>query len=265
VAGGTGTQLPDLLIAGMGVQLESGSSCDYASTALGLRVRIENQGDGAAGPFFVEANASQQIAVAGLAAGADISLWFSSYGYTGANTAVADATHLVEERDETNNAVTTLLPIPTLPPRCTPTPSPTPTVGLPPAETPAFKPSPPTTTPLGPRVQIKEVFFDGTISSQEPDEYVEITNLGSEAQELEGWTLLDISDGLPVFQFPAWSLAPGGSVRVYTNEVHPETGGFSFGRGTTVWNNCSPDTAALLNKAGERVSQFTYSPGSDCR
>ena len=37
VAGGTGTQLPDLVIAGMGVQLESGASCDYASTALGLR------------------------------------------------------------------------------------------------------------------------------------------------------------------------------------------------------------------------------------
>jgi hypothetical protein len=125
-----------------------------------------------------------------------------------------------------------------------PTPSPPPT----PAITAAF-------------VQITCVFFDGVIPTSESDEYVEIKNTGSGSADMLGWLLTDIADGTPAFQFPAVTIDPGESIRVYTNEVHPESGGFSFGRGTSIWNNSSPDEAALYNASGEVVSRKSYPPG----
>ena len=72
---------------------------------------------------------------------------------------------------------------------------------------------------------------------------------------------MDISDGRPEFQFPSSILDAGGTVRVYTNEVHPEWGGFSFGRGSAVWSNSDPDTAGLYNESGDLISSKTYPPG----
>ena len=92
---------------------------------------------------------------------------------------------------------------------------------------------------------------------------MEIVNLGDSAQDLEGWTLVDIADGSPVFTFPEALLEPAGRIRVYTNQVHPEWGGFSFKRGSAIWSNSDPDTAGLHNRAGELVSSKTYPPG--CR
>ena len=112
-----------------------------------------------------------------------------------------------------------------------------------------------------PNVQIASIFFDGVVPNSESDEYVEIVNLGDAAQDLSGWMLKDNNEGTPVFEFPSWILKPGDVVRVYTNEIHPEWGGFSFGRGTAVWNNCEPDTAALYDQAGELVSLKSYPPG----
>ena len=99
--------------------------------------------------------------------------------------------------------------------------------------------------------------------TSEADEYVEIVNLGSAVQDLAGWVLRDTADGTPEFEFPAHILGPGGFVRVYTNEVHPESGGFSFGRGTAIWNNKSgeEDTAGLFNQNGDLVSSKSYPPG----
>ena len=107
------------------------------------------------------------------------------------------------------------------------------------------------------------IFFDGQVSSQEPDEYVEIVNWGGAAQELAGWRLTDIADGGPTFVFPAWTLDPGEAVRVYTDEIHPQWGGFNFGRGTAVWNNSEADTAGLFDKSGVRISTKSYPPGCD--
>ena len=53
-------------------------------------------------------------------------------------------------------------------------------------------------------------------------------------------------------------LQPGKSVKVYTNEIHPEYGGFSFGSGKAVWNNTDPDMAALYNAQGQEVSIKSY-------
>jgi len=107
-------------------------------------------------------------------------------------------------------------------------------------------------------VQITYIFYDGLVPRAESDEYVEITNLGNQAQDLAGWELKDISEGYPSFTFPSYILAPGKSIRVYTNEYHPEWGGFSFEYGRAIWNNSEPDIAVLYNRAGKEVSRKSY-------
>jgi len=115
-------------------------------------------------------------------------------------------------------------------------------------------PTPSTAT----NVKITKIFYDGLEPRTESDEYVEIKNLGSEPVDLEGWVIKDTSDGYPSLTFPAYILQPGKSIRVYTNEIHPEYGGFSFGSGKAVWNNSSPDTAVLYNAQGQEVSRKSY-------
>ena len=105
----------------MGIQLETGSDCGFISTALGLRVWIRNTGGSYAVTFVVEAAGAQQRITSGLGPGQRISLWFPGYAYAGEQTVAVDATFQVEESNEDNNSQTRRLPIPTLPPTCTPT------------------------------------------------------------------------------------------------------------------------------------------------
>ena len=143
-----------------------------------------------------------------------------------------------------------------------PTPGPTASPAPQPTATPrATATSAPTVA--GPDVRITCVFFDGVVSSQEPDEYVQIANLGDEGQDLGGWTLLDVSDGKPEFRFPTYMLEPGAVVRVYTNQVHPQWGGFSFERGSAIWSNSDPDSAGLYDRGGSLVSTRSYPPGCE--
>ena len=107
-------------------------------------------------------------------------------------------------------------------------------------------------------IQITYIFHDGLVPGTESDEYVEITNVGDQPQGLAYWVLKDISDGHPSFTFPPYTLAPGESIRVYTNEYHPEWGGFSFEYGRAIWNNIQPDTAVLYDSQGEEVSRKSY-------
>ena len=109
-------------------------------------------------------------------------------------------------------------------------------------------------------VVIECILFDAE-GRQEPGEYVRIRNGGSAAVDLDGWTLLDVADGRPSFEFSSFWLAPGQEVRVYTNEVHPAWGGFSFAFGNAVWNNTDPDAAALYDSHGNEVSRVSYPPG----
>jgi len=130
------------------------------------------------------------------------------------------------------------------------TPAPTPT----PSPTPTPTPTPSTTT----NVKITKIYYDGQVPRVESDEYVEIKNLGSEPVDLAGWKLVDIDEGYPTFTFPSYNLEPGEIIRVYTNEIHQEYGGFSFGYGKAVWNNSSPDTAVLYDAQGQEVSRKSY-------
>ena len=138
------------------------------------------------------------------------------------------------------NEQSTSTPVPTPTPKPIPAPSPTPE-------------SAQTTN-----VQITKIFYDGKVARTESDEYVEIKNLGTQPVDLAGWVLKDISEGYPSFTFPSYILQSGKSVRVYTNEIHPEYGGFSFRSGKAVWNNSDPDTAALYNAQGQEVSRKSY-------
>ncbi|MGB6872723.1 MAG: lamin tail domain-containing protein [Dehalococcoidia bacterium] len=113
-------------------------------------------------------------------------------------------------------------------------------------------------TCVGSNVQITYIFYDGAVPRTESDEYVEITNLGDTSQELKGWVLKDISEGYPSFTFPSYVLAPGAKIRVYTNEIHSESGGFSFRYGKAIWHNTVPDWAALYNAQGQEVSRKSY-------
>ena len=75
--------------------------------------------------------------------------------------------------------------------------------------------------------------------------------------------MVDINDGTPVFVFTSGCIAPGSVVRVYTNQIPSEWGGYSFGRGTAIWNNCDPDIAGLTDPDKVVVSTKTYPPWCD--
>jgi len=107
-------------------------------------------------------------------------------------------------------------------------------------------------------VQITRIFYDGLVPRVESDEYVEITNLGDQPQDLAGCVLRDISDGYPSFTFPSYILAPGKRIRVYTNEYHPEWGGFSFEYSRAIWNNSEPDVVVLYDNQGKEISRMSY-------
>jgi len=115
-----------------------------------------------------------------------------------------------------------------------------------------------TTGCAAPNIQITRIFYDGLVPRVESDEYVEITNLGDQPQDLAGWVLKDISEGYPLFTFPPYILAPGKSIRVYTNEYHPEWGGFSFEYGRAIWSNTEPDVAVLYDNRDKEVSRKSY-------
>ena len=125
----------------------------------------------------------------------------------------------------------------------TPTPTQTPT---------ATPPQPPGTSG---NVQITNIFYDGIVSSSEPDEYVEIKNIDKVSIQLLNWTLRDIANH--VFTFPNFVIQPNQTCRVYTNQNHPEWCGFSYGSGSAIWNNTG-DTAYLRNANGILIDQFSY-------
>jgi len=115
------------------------------------------------------------------------------------------------------------------------------------------------------------------------DEYVEIRNLSDSQQNITGWVLKNLTKGGPAFIFPTfrpcscewygnWTdcvkncypprpciIEPHKSIRVYTGEAHYESGGFCFYYVPgNIWDNDTPDTAALYNLEGQEVSRKSY-------
>src|SRR5687768_865688 len=104
-------------------------------------------------------------------------------------------------------------------------------------------------------VQITHIEFDG-VQRNEPDEYVEITNTGSEPVDITDWELQDTS-GNREYKWEQYTLQPGANIRVYTNEIHSDTGGFSFHSGQPLWRN-GGDIADLLDADGQLVFRYAY-------
>ncbi len=80
------------------------------------------------------------------------------------------------------------------------------------------------------------------------DKYVEITNSGNADGDISGRRF-----GAREFVFSAGTvLRPNQSVRVYTNEVHLESGGCSYAIAQAIWSN--GDKPTLTDAAGNLVS-----------
>jgi hypothetical protein len=109
---------------------------------------------------------------------------------------------------------------------------------------------------VGLSVIIETIHFDGDVFRAESDEYVVITNVGNAAQNMAGWRLNAEDEGQD-FYFPIHTLAPGASCRVYTDEVHSETCGFSFGCGRAIWAN-EGECGYLYDANGVEVSSWCY-------
>lgn len=138
---------------------------------------------------------------------------------------------------------TAVPPTPLPPTAVPPTALPQPTATMPPAVTSGD-------------VVISSVRYDGDVLQVESDEYAVILNRGGVAVNLGGWRL-NAGEPDQNFYFPSFDLQPGQSCRIYTNEAHPESCGFSFGRGDAIWRN-SNDCGYLYNAGGAEVSRFCW-------
>jgi Lamin Tail Domain len=105
-------------------------------------------------------------------------------------------------------------------------------------------------------VQITKIFFNGTQGSTEPDEYVEITNTGPQPVNITDWELQDTT-GDREYKWESYVMQPGQSIRVYTNEIHAESGGFSFAASRAIWGN-SGDIAELYDADKQLISRYAY-------
>jgi subtilase family protein/lamin tail-like protein len=105
-------------------------------------------------------------------------------------------------------------------------------------------------------VVLTDVFFNGKVSAAEPDEYVEFQNQGPLPQDMNGWRIASVR-GAQTYLFNGLTMQPGQICRLYTNEVHPEWCGLSWGKAGAQWNNAS-DRANLVDATGRTVSSIGY-------
>ena len=107
-------------------------------------------------------------------------------------------------------------------------------------------------------VYMSNLLYKGQVKRTQSDEYVELTNRGNKAADISDWKITSAGSAKQWFIFPADSILDAGkSFRVYTNEVHPETGGFSFGSKTAIWNDVG-DELNLFDATAKKVATLTY-------
>lgn len=119
-----------------------------------------------------------------------------------------------------------------------------------------------------PGIIISSINYDGQVPKTESDEYVVITNNSKSPIDVSGYYVYVATTGSqgPTFTFPKSNnnnnnngvvLKAGESVRIYTNEIHKESGGYSFGSGKAIWSN-SGGLAVLKDSAGKKIGEFKY-------
>lgn len=111
-----------------------------------------------------------------------------------------------------------------------------------------------------PDPRITAVQSKGAVARTQSDEYVEITNTGGPTINLKGWQV-SAGDKGQVFTFPDFTLVGGHHIRIHTNQVHPQWGGFTFGSSRPIWND-QGDTGELRKPDGTIVSTHTYGTAS---
>lgn len=126
--------------------------------------------------------------------------------------------------------------------------APTPTV------TRTLIPLPTATVATTGNIIIVRISYKGT-EWQEPEEYVEIMNDSPWPIQLRGWTLTDNKNH--VFIFPAFTMKSGDYCRVYTNEYHPTSCGFSYNSPSPIWDD-EVDCGYLKDPFGNLVAQYCY-------
>jgi len=118
-----------------------------------------------------------------------------------------------------------------------------------------------------PGIIISSINYDGQVPKTESDEYVVITNNSKSPIDISGYYVYVATTGTqgPTFTFPKSNnnnnngvvLKAGESVRIYTNEIHKESGGYSFGSGKAIWSN-NGGLAVLKDSAGKKIGEFKY-------
>jgi hypothetical protein len=107
--------------------------------------------------------------------------------------------------------------------------------------------------PLCSDVRITYIDYDPPAGTGE--EFVLIENLGDTAELMTDWTLSDLAHN--TFTFPAFTLRPRGSIKVWIKSGKDTEEDLFWGRKAAVWNN-SGDTAFLRDADGALVSTYSY-------
>jgi len=149
----------------------------------------------------------------------------------------------------------------------TPTPSsPTASAATTTPSTASKSAAPATATKLGTGITISSINYDGQVPKTESDEYITILNNSKSPMDISGYYVYVATSGTqgPTFTFPKTTknnnptvLKAGESVRIYTNEIHKESGGYSFGSGKAIWSN-KGGLAVLKDGAGKKIGEFKY-------
>ena len=109
---------------------------------------------------------------------------------------------------------------------------------------------------------ITDIHYDGQVPKTEADEYVVISNTSNSPVDISKYYVYVATTGTqgPTYYFPAGTiLKPGAKVRVYTNEVHKETGGFSFEIKKAIWSN-NGGLAVFKDANGKKLMEYKYKP-----
>lgn len=106
-------------------------------------------------------------------------------------------------------------------------------------------------------VVITHIHYDGKVHRTQADEFIEIQNQGKASVDLSGWRVSAGNIGQN-FLFPAHTIIKSQQrLRVYTDEIHPESGGFSFGSKRALWND-KGDIGLLFDASGAEISRWAY-------
>lgn len=124
-----------------------------------------------------------------------------------------------------------------------------------PTPTPTRTQPPPTATMARTgNVMITYIFEKGK-KWQEPNEFVEIHNASDGPIQLQGWTLKDNENY--VYVFPDYIMVPDQYCRVYTDEYHSSTCGFTYEHPAPIWDDVR-DCAYLKDSQGILIDEFCY-------